>query len=519
MYQCYACGKEIEHPGESCPFCAFPVISTLHGGAEEEERIRNMAEVYRKNHPDLFPVKAPDASIAEEQAVTPDPQNRITSGSIPKGILLYFLPIFIGSMFQQLYNTADTIIVGRFVGTSALASVGGSAGQISAIMLWLLGGISSGATVTVAQHYGAQKYREVHRDIHNGFALAFIGSIIFAILGFITIPHIFRLMKTPEELMPGALRYIRIIFAGLPVSFLFNIGTGILRALGDSKRPLYYLIICCIINIILDLLLVVVFHLGITGVALATVLAQCTSAVLVTLKIMRLDPVYALRLRKIRIYADVMKTQLRIGLPGGLQSAMYGISNIIIQTAINTFGTSTIAAYTTYSKLDAVYWLISGAFGISITTFVGQNYGARNMDRVKKSTAFTLCAECGAAVLLSVLLVVFAHPLFGIFTKDEEVIAIGCHLLRTITPFYLFYSCANVLSGSLRGMGKVLVSALITLTGICLFRVAWIYIAVPIRPALSTIALAFPISWALTGLLFVIYYVVSWKKLQKETAL
>ena len=432
------------------------------------------------------------------QSAAPDPENRITSGSIPKGILLYFLPIFIGSMFQQLYNTADTIIVGRFVGTSALASVGGSAGQISAIMLWLLGGISSGATVTVAQHYGARNYKEVHRDIHNGFALAFIGSVIFAILGFIFIPDIFRLMKTPEELMPGALSYIRIIFTGLPVSFLFNIGTGILRALGDSRRPLYYLIVCCVINIILDLLLVVVFHMGIPGVALATVLAQCTSAVLVTINIMRLDPVYALRLRKIRIYADVLKTQLRIGLPGGLQSAMYGISNIIIQTAINTFGTSTIAAYTTYSKLDAVYWLISGAFGISITTFVGQNYGARNMERVKKSTTFTLCAECGAAVLLSVLLVIFAGPLF-----------------RTITPFYLFYSCANVLSGSLRGMGRALVSALVTLTGICLFRVAWIYIAVPLRPELSTIALAFPLSWGLTGLLFVIYYIVSWKKIRR----
>ncbi|MBQ6550674.1 MAG: MATE family efflux transporter [Lachnospiraceae bacterium] len=443
-------------------------------------------------------------------------ENRITEGSIPKGVLLYFFPIFIGSMFQQLYNTADTVIVGRFVGTQALASVGGSAGQVSAIMLWLLGGISSGATVTAAQHYGAKNFGELHRDIHNGYALAVIGSVLFAVCGIIFIPSVFRLMDTPEELMQGSLTYVRIIFAGLPVSFLYNMGSGILRALGDSKRPLYYLIICCVINIVLDLLFVVVFRLSVVGVALATVLAQCVSAVLVTINIMRLDPVYALRLRKIRIYADVMKAQLRIGLPGGFQSAMYGISNIIIQTAINGFGTSTIAAYTTYSKLDAVYWLVSGAFGLSATTFVGQNFGAKNMDRVKKGTFFTLAMECGAAVLLSALLIIFARPLFSIFTKDESVIEIGCELLRTITPFYLFYSCANILGASLRGMGRTLVSALVTLTGICLFRVAWIYIAVPLKPELSTIALSFPISWFLTALLFAVYYLFAWKKIRSE---
>ena len=449
---------------------------------------------------------------------TTETTNRITSGSIPKGVLLYFLPIFIGSLFQQLYNTADTIIVGRFVGTQALASVGGSAGQVSSIMLWLLGGMSSGATVTAAQHYGAEDYAGVQRDIHNGYALALIGSVLFAIFGLIFIPDIFRLMKTPEDLMQGSLTYIRIIFAGLPVSFLFNVGSGILRALGDSRRPLYYLIICCVINITLDLLFVVVFHMGIPGAALATVLSQCTSAVLVTLNIMRLDPRYALRLKKIRVYANVMKHQLRIGLPGGMQSAMYGISNIIIQTAINQFGTNTIAAYTTYSKLDAGYWLISGAFGTAITTYVSQNYGARKMDRVKKSTVFTLCAECAAAVLLSVLLILFSRPLLGIFTEDQAVIEIGRELLFTITPFYLFYSCANVLSGSLRGMGRAFVSALVTLTGICLFRVAWIYIAVPLRPELSTIALAFPISWGLTALLFAVYFALSWKKIKEEAA-
>ena len=446
-----------------------------------------------------------------------DQNNRITSGNIPKGILLYFIPIFIGSMFQQLYNTADTIIVGRFVGTKALAAVGGSAGQISSILVWLLSGISSGASVTVSQHYGARDYRGVHKDIHNGYALALLGALLLAILGFLFVPGLFRVMDTPEELMQDSLTYVHIILLGLPVSFLFNIGTGILRALGDSKRPLYYLIICCAVNIALDLLLVIIFHLGITGVALATVLAQCISAVLVSLNLMRLDPAYALRLRKIRAYADVMKAQLRIVLPGSLQSAMYGVTNVIIQTAINQFGTNTIAAYTTYCKLDAVYWLISGAFGVSITTFAGQNYGAGNIGRVKKGTAFTLGAECSAAVLLSVLLVLFKKPLFGIFTTDPAVIEIGCVILMAVTPFYIFYSCANILSGALRGMGRVIISAFVTFTGICLFRIIWIYAAVPLRPELTTIALAFPLSWIVIALLFIVYFLYSWKKIVQET--
>ena len=450
---------------------------------------------------------------------TSEQYNPIVTGSIWKGMLVYFFPIFLGSMFQQLYNTVDTVIVGRFVGTQALASVGGSAGQIAGIIFWFLGGIANGATVTIAQHYGANDPEGIHRDIHNGVALAIIGSMFLAILGFIFCPQIFRMMETPEELMQGSVTYIRILFCGLTVSFLYNMGSGILRALGDSRRPLIYLIICSFVNIILDLFFVVVIPLGVKGVAIATVLAQLISAVLVLRRIMNLDPAYALRIRKIRIYKDVMKAQLRIGLPGGFQSALYGIANIIIQTSINMLGTSTMAAYAAFGKLDAVYWQVGGSFGTAVTTFSGQNYGAGNLNRVKKSTNFALFADCTFSVIISTILVVFAPVLLHIFTKDTEVIELGNRIMRTVAPFYIFYSFIEILSGSLRGMGDVFVPTVMTLLGICALRILWILFVVPMRPQLETVTIVFAISWIATAVLFIIYFLIAWKKIRKRTGL
>lgn len=444
--------------------------------------------------------------------------NSITSGSITKGLLFYFFPIFAGSLFQQLYNTVDSIIVGRFVGTEALAAVGGSAGQIYGILLWFLGGISGGATVTVAQHFGANDYDGVHRDIHNGIALALIGSLSLSALGFVFCRPIFSLMKTPPELMDRSVSYIRILFAGMTTSFLFNMGSGILRALGDSKRPLYYLIVCCLLNIVLDLFFVVVIPMGVNGAAVATVLAQFLSAVLVLIRIMRLDPRYRLRLSKIRVYGDVMKTQLRIGLPGGFQSALYGIANIIIQTSINALGTNAVAANTAFGKLDSIFWLVNGAFGTAVTNYVGQNYGAGKLDRVKKSTLVSLAADGILAALISVALILFSEPLIRIFTEDSDVVSIGRDIMLTIAPFYVAYVAVEILSGSLRGMGNVFVPTLITLSGVCLLRIAWIFFIVPLKPVLQTITAVFPVSWFATSVLFVIYFIYAWKKIRLQAA-
>lgn len=443
-------------------------------------------------------------------------KNSITEGSITKGLLFYFFPIFVGSLFQQLYNTVDSVIVGRFVGTEALAAVGGSAGQIYGILLWFLGGIAGGATVTVAQHYGAEDAEGVHKDIHNGFALAVIGSLFLAIFGFIFCRPIFVLMKTPVELLSQSVAYIRVLFSGLVISFLFNMGSGILRALGDSKRPLWYLIICCLINIILDLFFVVIVKTGVIGAAIATIIAQAISAFLVILRIMKLDPRYALRIRKIRIYPEVMKTQLRIGLPGGFQSALYGIANIIIQTAINALGTTAIAANTAFGKLDSVFWLVNGAFGTAVTNYVGQNFGAGKLDRVKKSTLVTLLTDGLLSLVISAVLVIFGRPLLGIFTKDEDVIRVGMEILATVAPFYIAYVSVEVLSGSLRGMGNVFIPTILTLSGICALRIAWVFFIVPLNPVLQNITIVFAISWLATSILFIIYYLYAWKKIKRQ---
>ena len=436
----------------------------------------------------------------------------ITHGSVPKGILLYFLPIFVGSLFQQLYNTVDAVVVGKFVGTEALGAVGGSAGQMAGIVFNLLVGIASGATVTVAQHFGAQNYRKVHEDIHNAMTLAVIGSVLMMLLGMAVCRPLFRWMSTPPELLEASLTYIRVLFLGLPVAFLFNMGSGILRALGDSKKPLYYLIICCFVNILLDLLFVGVFHFGIVGAAIATNLAQLVSAALVTVQLMRLPDEYRLKLKELRIYPDVLKMQLKIGLPGGFSASLYGIANMIIQSAINALGTSTVAAHAAFTKLDSMYWLINSAFGIAVTTFVGQNYGAGKMDRVKKSTRWTLGYDVGASFLIGAIMVFGCPVLMRLFTDVDEVIRIGSRMAVIMCPYYFLFSFIEVLSGSLRGLGNVVVPTILTLSGICVLRVFWTLFIVPLNPTLDRVMVVFPISWGVTALLFIVYYFFEKKK-------
>lgn len=442
----------------------------------------------------------------------PKDNDFIISGSIWKGILTYCIPIMIGSLFQQLYNMVDTIVVGNFVGTDALAAVGGSAGEVAGVTMWFFGGIASGATVTVAQHYGARNLQGVHRDIHNGYALALIGGALLTAVGIVFSRPLMTVMRTDESLMRDSLIYLRILFSGLIPSIIFNIGSGILRALGDSVRPLYYLITCCIVNIAGDLLLVLVFPLGVTGVAVATISAQTISAVLVTRRIMKLDDVYRLRIRKIRVYGEVMRVQLKIGIPGGFQSALFGIANMTIQSFINTLGKTTVAAFGAYRKIDALFWMVSGALGTSVTTFVGQNYGAGSISRVKESTRVTLIMHAIASAAVSALIVLLRRPLFRIFTDDPAVIEVGVKIVLGMSSFYLTYTLMEVLASSLRGLGIVGVPTALTLGGICVLRIVFIMIFMPIYHSVNVVIIVYPLSWAVTSLLFVIYYLARRKK-------
>lgn len=443
------------------------------------------------------------------------PINQITEGVIWKQLLLFFFPILLGTFFQQLYNTIDTVIVGQFVGKAALASVGGSSAQIVALIVGFFTGLSSGASVLIAQYFGARNEHAASDGLHNAYAISIVGGILLGIIGFFATPSMLRLMNTPDEIMQDSVIYLRIYFAGIIFVFLYNMGSSILRAVGDSKRPLYYLIACCLLNIILDVLFVVAFHMGVLGVAVATLISQAFSALLVTRKLLRSEGMLKLSFSRIRFHGSVLKNQLKLGLPTGFEAILFAITNIAIQSAVNTFGTDTSAAWSAYGKLDAIFWMVSGAIGISITTFVGQNYGARKYDRVHKSVRICLGIDSIISVILIVFLMLFRVPLFRLFTQDPSVIRIGSDMLALITPCYIFFVFIEVLAGALRGMGNVMIPTLITLLGVCVLRLIWIAVVLQISPTVNAIIYSYPVTWIATAVLFIIYYLHKKKRILK----
>lgn len=436
----------------------------------------------------------------------------ITEGVIWKQILIFFFPILLGTFFQQLYNTTDAIVVGRFLGKQALSAVGGTTGTLINLLVGFFVGLSSGATVIISQYYGARKHDDLNVAVHTAIAMATIGGALFTVGGILIAPFALEAMGTPEDVIQYSLIYIRIYFGGMIPNMIYNIGSGILRAVGDSKRPLYFLIASCIINIVLDLLFVAVLGLGIYGVAIATVLSQCISAILVIYILMHTSEPYRVILRKVKIEKEKLAQIFKIGLPAGFQSSMYNIANIVIQSSINSFGTDTVAAWTAFSKIDGLFWMIMGAFGVSITTFVGQNYGAEKIERVKKGVRQTLVMCMGAAVTLSIILYFSGQYVYLLFTEDAAVVEKGMEILKFLVPTYFTFVFIEILSGALRGMGNSLVPMLLTSIGVCGLRVLWIIIAVPKRPEIKTVIFSYPLSWAVTSVLFIIYYMYFWNK-------
>lgn len=444
--------------------------------------------------------------------VTAMSKNQITEGVIWKQLLFFFFPILLGTLFQQLYNTADTVVVGRFVGTQALAAVGGSTGQIVNLVVNFFVGLASGATVIIARYYGARDRIKLNNALHTAIALSIVGGIVTGIAGILLTPSLLKMMNTPADVIEGSTMYLRIYFAGIIFVFIYNIGSGILRAVGDSKRPLYFLIVCCFLNIFLDILFVVYLKLGVKGAAFATVISQAVSALLVILSLTKSVDIYRLRPNKIRFYKSLLIAIITIGLPAGLQSVMYGISNIIIQTSLNSLGTETVAAHTAFAKIDAIYWMISGAFSVSIITFIGQNYGARKFDRMKKSIKVCLLMDLIASLLLTTVMLLAGPYLLRLFTSDQEVIEIGMQIIHIIAPSYALFIFIEILSSSLRGMGNVVVPMLMTCGGVCVLRILWIFIFVRTHLSITTILMSYPISWGFTAVLFIIYFMFYQKK-------
>ena len=430
---------------------------------------------------------------------------KITEGVIWKQLLSFFFPILLGTFFQQMYNTVDTIIVGRFVGTQALAAVG-STGALISLLNGFFMGLSSGATVLVSQFFGANDRDGVRKALHTGTGLAIALGLLISLLGLCFGPRILQMMQTPADCLEDAVLYTRIFFSGAVASMIYNMGAGILRAMGDSKRPMIFLVITCFVNIFLDIFCILVLKMGVAGAAAATVISQIISAVLVTAVLLRLPEEYSLRLRQIRIDPLLLKRILLVGVPAGLQFVTFDLANLLIQSGINSFGSVTIAAFTAYAKADMLTWMLSGAMGVAITTFVGQNYGAQKYDRIHKSVriclgiGFILIGSCSAVIVF------FRHFILGIFSADPEVIRLGAWLMLWVVPFNAVFVPVEIFAGAMRGTGYSVVPTCITCICVCFFRVLWLIVVVSRFHTPEMLLVCYPISWLLADIAFVITY-------------
>lgn len=433
-------------------------------------------------------------------------QVSMTEGVIWKQILAFSLPLLIGNLFQQLYNTVDSIVVGNFIGSEALAAVGSSNPLINLIIGMFLG-IATGAGVIISQYYGARDQEKLSWAVHTCIALSIIGGVLLTVLGVGVSPLILRLMGTPQEVMANSSVYLRIFFGGSLFNLVYNMGAGVLRAVGDSRRPLYYLCISSVVNILLDLLFVLVFGMGIAGVGYATVIAQAVSAMLVMWALLRTDDIYQVSVPRIRIDGRMMKRILALGIPSGIQQSIISLSNVIVQANINVYGASAMAGFGAYSKIDGFAMLPLQSFAIAATTFSGQNIGAGNRERVKKGIFQGIVLSMGYTLLISPFLYLNVNRILTVFSSDPEVIRYGGMTMRIMLFFYMTLAVHQILMGTFRGAGKTMVTMLIGIGNMCILRMIYINLLVPYFPSYQAVLWCYPITWTTTMLMDIIYCV------------
>ena len=433
-------------------------------------------------------------------------KNDLTTGVVWKKLVAFFLPIAAGTIIQQLYNAADGLIVGRFVGTNALAAVGGSSAQIINMLVGFFVAMTAGASVVIGQIYGAGRKDDLNCAIGNAVAALGIAGVGLMIVGLLASPGLLRLLNTPEETLEGAALYLRIYFLGVPFVMVLNMESSILRALGDSFHPFLYMVIGCVMNIVLDTLFVIAFGWGIAGVAIATVLAQVVNAGLLTLRLARGTEEYRLTLRDLKLKGVYLVNMLRLGIPAGLQSSMYTVSNTIIQVAVNSLGTVVVASWAMSGKTDGLYWAVSSAMGAAITSFIAQNYGAGRMDRVKQCVRQGLIMAFAVTLTVSAGLMLSAIPVLRILTPDEEVVQTTYTIMSYFVPFYFTWVLVEVFSAVLRGVGDALVPVLLIGVGICLFRILWILTVFAHFGTLFSLCLSYTVSWTITSIALTVYY-------------
>ncbi len=429
----------------------------------------------------------------------------MTEGNIWKHMLHFSIPMAIGLLFQQLYNTVDTLVVGQFVGQQAQAAVG-STGPIINTVVGFCAGLATGASVVISQRYGAHDNEGLGKAVHTTVALTFIVSVLATALGQLIIGPMLRFMQTPEDVMPESGAYLSIYFAGITGILFYNLGSGILRAVGDSRRPLVYLIISALLNTALDLLFVLAFGMGVDGVAYATILSQILSALLVLFSLTREKGNYGIRWRKVRIDRSSLSLILKLGLPSSIQAAITSFSNVFVQSYINAFGSACMAGYGVYGKIDAFALIPVQSISMSSTTFVGQNWGAKNAGRAREGVRTATVMSLVSTAALGLIVFLLARPLMGFFSPEAEVIDYGIRFIRIVTPFYIAVCFNQIYAGALRGIGDATMPTVIMLGSFVAFRQVYLAVTKALGAGFVAVALAYPVGWILCSTLLLIRY-------------
>ena len=440
----------------------------------------------------------------------------MTEGNIWKQILFFSIPLILGNLLQQLYNTADSIIVGNFVGSNALAAVGSSGSLINLLISFCMGA-SAGAGVVIAQYYGANDKKRVQDAVHTTLAIAVVTGAILSIVGIVASPLLLQWMGTPKEVMPNSVLYLRIFFGGLVFNVIYNMAAGILNAVGNSKRSLIYLAIASVSNIVLDLVFVMGLHMGVAGVAIATDISQVLSSIFILRFLTRVDEPYRAELKKIRWDVPMANRIIKIGLPTGIQNMVISFSNVLIQSSVNGFGAKAMAGFAAYIKVDGFNILPVMSFSMAATTFAGQNIGAGKADRVRKGMYISTAMGAGYSVITGIVLLIFAPQVIGVFTTNHKVVEYGVYIMKYFCPFYWMLGILHVLGGTIRGTGKTMQAMIVFLVSLCGFRVMWIAGTMAWAKSLGHVMMCYPTSWLL-GMLLMLLYVRkgNWMVFRKE---
>ena len=429
----------------------------------------------------------------------------MTQGAIWKRITYFALPILLGNLFQQMYNTADSLIVGNFLGKNALAAVS-STGSLIFMLIGFLSGISIGAGVVIARYYGGNKEEELRMAVHTTVAFGLVAGVVMTAVGVGLSPQILRWMDTPENVMHNSQLYLGIYFMGSLGSVMYNICVGILQAVGDSRHPLYYLIISSVINVTLDLFFIAVLGMGVDGAALATIIAQYISAALCLWRLLRVKENYRVELRSIRFHWEMLKRVVRFGLPSGIQNSIIAIANVVVQSNINHFGDAAMAGVGAYSKIEGFGFLPITSFTMAMTTFVGQNLGANEIDRAKRGARFGTLVSVLMAELIGVAVFALAPLLIAAFDTSPDVIAYGVEKSRTSGLFYFLLAFSHAMASILRGAGKAMVPMFVMMVCWCIIRVAFLAIAVPMTGDIQMVYWVYPLTWFLSSVTFLWHY-------------